>query len=198
MKRNRWIKIGLVSSFVISGLVACNNGSDDNTSNRQPSTDTGVANSNVAPAAPAATTTNSSTATTDKKPVRKRKTSVMIPANSNDKIVKDNEGVYNNAQVMPQFPGGQNGLDNYVNNNIDYPQQAIDDNTSGTIRVSFVIDENGKVKNAHLIGNQKLGNGLDEEALKVINRMPSWKPGKVNGKNVKIRLELPISFQVEA
>ena len=198
MKNNRWIKIGFISSFVISGLIACNNGSDDNTSNRQPATDTGTANSNVAPATPAPANSSTTTAT-DKKPVRKRKTSVMIPAtNSNDKIVKDNEGVYNNAQVMPQFPGGQNGLDNYVNNNIDYPQQAIDDNTSGTVRVSFVIDEEGKVKNAHLIGNQKLGNGLDEEALKVINRMPSWKPGKVNGKNVKIRLELPISFQVEA
>jgi len=92
---------------------------------------------------------------------------------------------------------GQNALDDYVNNHIEYPQQAIDDNTSGTIRVSFVVDEKGNVTRAHIIGN-KLGNGLDEQALKVVSNMPTWKPGKVNGRNVKTRLELPISFQVEA
>jgi len=56
----------------------------------------------------------------------------------------------------------------------------------------------GKVINAHLMGNEKVGNGLDEEALRVVNNMPAWKPGKVKGKNVKTRLELPISFQLEA
>ena len=194
--KNRLINLGVIGTFVMGGLVACNNGTDDNSSGRQPSTDTGVANSNVAPANPAATNTPAASSTS---PAKKRKTSVIMPDNnSTGKMVKDNEGVYNNAQVMPQFPGGQNGLDSYVNDHIDYPQQAIDDNTSGTVRVAFVIDENGKVTKARLVGKEKLGNGLDEQALKVVNQMPAWKPGKVNGKNVKIRLELPISFQVEA
>jgi len=108
------------------------------------------------------------------------------------------EGVYNSAEVMPAFPGGNDGLSSYVNEHLQYPQRAIDDNTAGTVKVSFVVDEKGKVINAHLMGNEKVGNGLDEEALRVVNTMPAWKPGKVKGKNVKTRLELPISFQLEA
>jgi len=126
----------------------------------------------------------------------------MMPAGSNDasaktEMVKDKEGVYSNVQVMPEFPGGQKALANYVNNHVEYPQQAIDDNTTGTVKVSFVVDENGKITSAHLINGSKVGKGLDEEALKVVNGMPSWKPGKVKGKNVKTRLELPISFQFD-
>jgi TonB family protein len=123
---------------------------------------------------------------------------VNMPKGEAAAPVKDREGVYNTAEVMPQFPGGQGALEDYVNNSVDYPQQAVDQNTSGTIRVSFIIDENGKVMNAHLLGGQRLGNGLDEEAVRVVDRMPAWKPGKVHGKNVKTRLELPINFQVEA
>ncbi|HEY4288486.1 MAG TPA: TonB family protein [Puia sp.] len=129
---------------------------------------------------------------------RKGKMSIKMPAiNNTEKMAMDKDGVYNWAEAAPEFPGGQNALDNYVNNNIDYPAKAIDDNTTGTVRVSFVVDEHGKVSRAHIVGN-KLGNGLDEQALKVVNNMPAWKPGKVHGKNVKTRLELPIAFQVEA
>lgn len=121
----------------------------------------------------------------------------MPDKNNTVKIEKDREGVYTRAEAMPEFPGGQAALDDYVNNNIEYPQQAIDNNTSGTIKVSFVVDEQGKVQSAHVIGSP-LGNGLDEQALRVVSNMPTWKPGKVKGKNVKTRLELPIAFQVEA
>jgi TonB family protein len=129
---------------------------------------------------------------------KKGRMTIKMPSGSNrEKMMKDKDGVYNWAEAAPEFPGGQNALDNYVNNNIDYPEKAVDDNTAGTVRVSFVVDEHGKVTRAHIIGN-KLGNGLDEQALKVVSNMPAWKPGKVNGKNVKTRLELPIAFQVEA
>jgi protein TonB len=113
-------------------------------------------------------------------------------------MVKDKEGVYNNAEVMPQFPGGNEGLSSYVSDHVQYSQSAIDANTEGTVKVSFVVDEKGKVMDAHVVGGQKVGNGLDEEAVKAVSNMPSWKPGKVKGKNVKTRLELPISFQLEA
>jgi len=136
---------------------------------------------------------------------KKGKASVNMTANAgtegtatNVKIVKDKEGVYNRATVMPEFPGGQDALATYVNNHVEYPQQAIEDNTAGVVRVSFVVDEQGKVKNAKVIGGQKAGDGLDEEALRVVNNMPAWKPGKVKGRNVKTRLELPINFQLEA
>jgi protein TonB len=100
--------------------------------------------------------------------------------------------------TMPEFPGGQRALDNYVNDHINYPQDAVDNDVTGIVRVSFVVDENGKISKAKLVSPQRVGNGLDEEALRVINKMPEWKPATMHGKKIKTRLELPISFQVES
>jgi TonB family protein len=100
--------------------------------------------------------------------------------------------------TAPQFPGGQKALDNYVNDHINYPQDAIDNDVSGIVRVQFIVDEHGKITKAKLISPQKVGEGLDEEALRVVNSMPEWKPGTLHGKRIKTRLELPISFMVES
>ncbi len=106
--------------------------------------------------------------------------------------------VYGSAQVAPRFPGGQNGLDSYINNHVNYPQKAIDDEVSGIVHISFVVDENGKVTKARIVEGNNAGDGLDKEALRIVNAMPVWTPGKVKGKNVRVRMELPISFQVES
>ena len=203
LTNNKLTSSFVIAAFALGGLVACNSddykSSDDSTAR-----DSGVGMTSpkdpvtgeAAPLKDTAATAKTDHSSTVAK--RKGKWSIKMPAGSNtEKIVKDKEGVYNYAEAMPEFPGGQNALDNYVNNHVEYPQQAIDDNTAGTIRVSFVVDEKGNITRAHIIGN-KLGNGLDEQALKVVSNMPTWKPGKVNGKNVKTRLELPIAFQVEA
>lgn len=100
--------------------------------------------------------------------------------------------------IAPEFPGGQQALDNYVNNHIKYPQDAIDNDISGVVRVSFIVDENGRITKAKLLNPQRVGQGLDEEALRVVETMPEWKPGTLHGKKVKTQLELPISFQVES
>jgi len=188
----------LIASFALCGLVACNSSDykDDRSDSSAVTTTAGGADKIAAEKVDS--TGKMTTASTGSVAKRKGKMSIKMPAGSNtDKMIKDRDGVYNRAEAAPEFPGGQNALDNYVNNNIDYPEKAIDDNTAGTVRVSFVVDEQGKVTRAHIIGN-KLGNGLDEQALKVVSNMPAWKPGKINGKNVKTRLELPIAFQVEA
>jgi len=106
--------------------------------------------------------------------------------------------IYTTAEVAPQFPGGQHGLDNYINKNVNYPQQAIDDDVSGTVHVSFVVDEQGHVTQAKVMDAARQSDGLDEEALRVVKNMPAWIPGKVKGKRVRTRMELPISFQVES
>jgi periplasmic protein TonB len=181
----------VIAAISFCSLVACNNRDYKTSDSNSSASDSSVSASRGTDSMSTATTT-----TTVHK--RKGKTSIrMAETESKEKIAKDKEGVYNWAETMPEFPGGQNALDNYVNNNIEYPQPAIDDNISGTVRVSFVVDENGKVSRAQVVGT-KLGNGLDEQAVKVVNNMPAWKPGKVHGKSVKTRLQLPISFQVEA
>jgi protein TonB len=181
----------LISAFCVFGMDACSN---DSGYVSVPPASTDSAATVASDSAKAA----SASATTTKIPAKKRKTVITMPDGSTATISKDNEGVYNFAEVMPQYPGGKDALNSYVNDHLQYTQTALDQNTTGIVRVSFVVDENGKVMNAHLLGNDKVGNGLDEEALRVVSKMPSWKPGKVKGKNVKTRLELPISFQLEA
>jgi len=108
----------------------------------------------------------------------------------------DKDGIYEMTDVRPAYPGGQTALDNYINNNVEYQQAAIDNNTEGKVDVEFVIDEKGNVTDAKRIGKE-LGGGLDDEAVKVISNMPKWTPGKVKGKNVKTRLVLPITYKIE-
>jgi TonB family protein len=111
-------------------------------------------------------------------------------------IKPDKDGVYEMTDARPVYPGGQAALENYVNNNIEFQQPAIDENTEGTVNVQFVVDENGNVANAKVVGKE-LGNGLDQEAVRVISNMPKWTPGKVKGKNVKTRVVLPITYKIE-
>jgi TonB family protein len=72
--------------------------------------------------------------------------------------------LYSTAEVAPKFPGGQRGLDNYINKNVKYPQQAIDDDVSGTVHVSFIVDEQGRVTKAKVMDAANVGDGLDQEA----------------------------------
>jgi periplasmic protein TonB len=126
---------------------------------------------------------------------RKGKASVAVNIDNSLKIEKDKDGIYNKAEKMPEYPGGETALSKFVGDNINYPQNAIDDNTEGTVNVSFVIDENGKVVNPVATG-KSAGRGLDEEAIRVVKTMPSWKPGTVKGKPVKTRLSLPVTFKL--
>lgn len=111
------------------------------------------------------------------------------------KIAKGKDGVYSQAEKMPEYPGGESALSKFVENNISYPQDAIDQNTEGTVKVNFVVDEKGKVVNP-MVEGKSLNKGLDDEAIKVVKQMPAWKPGMVKGKPVKTRLSLPVTFKL--
>jgi len=116
--------------------------------------------------------------------------------NKTDKMTADRSGYYNYTEVAPLYEGGQGAIESYINNNIQYPQEAIDNGIEGTVQVQFGIDENGNITGATTLGT-KLGYGLEEEAIKVISDMPKWNPGKVKGKNVKSRMILPITYRLE-
>jgi periplasmic protein TonB len=107
----------------------------------------------------------------------------------------DKEGIYVNADVLPEYPGGKKAIQKYIEENIRYPQEAVNDDVQGTVQITFAVDENGNVYKATTTGD-KIGYGLEQEALRVVNKMPKWKPGKVNGKNVKTRLSLPVVFLI--
>ena len=120
---------------------------------------------------------------------------VVLVNSSGEKMEMDSDGIYSAAESQPEYPGGEDALQKFIEKNIVYPQSAIDEGVEGTVRLSFAIDENGNVYKTQVIGD-KMGYGLEEEAMKVMSKMPKWKPGKIKGKSVKTKLSLPISFEI--
>jgi periplasmic protein TonB len=96
------------------------------------------------------------------------------------------------VEQMPSFPGGEEVLYKFLSNNIKYPSVAKEKGISGTVIISFVIEEDGSVAEAKVL--RGIGGGCDEEALRVVNLMPKWSPGKQSGKPVRVQYNLPIKF----
>jgi len=109
------------------------------------------------------------------------------------KMEADETGVYSNVEVLPSFPGGYKGLQKYFDDNLEYPAEATNEGVEGTVNITFVVDENGKLTSPKVMGD-KLGYGLETEALRVVNKMPVWNAGKLKGKNVKTNFTLPVRF----
>ncbi len=96
------------------------------------------------------------------------------------------------ADEMPKFPGGEIELVKYIAKNFKYP--SITDNLSKTkIYIEFIIDKNGAVKNAKIL--KGIHPELDKEALRVINSMPKWSPGKQAEKPVDVKMVYPIQLE---
>jgi TonB family protein len=178
----------LYASLMTLSYTSCNSDSNNDKASSTPATDS----SNM-------TSTDTTNKMASTKKIKKGK-AMIAPSTANSektKMTKDKDGIYMNPQTMPEYPGGETALSQYMESSLDYPQHALDDNKEGTVKVSFVIDENGNVSAPAVIGN-KLGDGLDEEAVSLIKKMPKWKPGTVKGKNVKTRVDLPVTFQISA
>ncbi len=110
---------------------------------------------------------------------------------STTKIVNNQDEVYDKVEVMPEFKGGMDGLIKYMVDNVKYPKET---KVEGKVFISFIIDEKGKVIDAEVLKSVNVL--LDKEALRVVKAMPNWNPGKDKGKNVKVKMTLPISFQL--
>ena len=96
------------------------------------------------------------------------------------------------VEQMPTFPGGTEAMYAFISRNMRYPAVARENNISGTVVLQFVISKEGDILQARVI--RKLGGGCDEEALRVVNMMPRWKPGVHNGRQVPVTLTLPVKF----
>jgi TonB family protein len=176
---------GSVILSIVFGMMACNGTDSSNKTASDSPTDT-----------MSATKTADSAAAVKAKKKKKGQLSVAMAKTDSAKMVKDAHGVYNRADKEPVFPGGEGALSNYINKNLTYPQTAIDNGTSGTLHVSFVVDEHGKVTDPQAIDGKNLGDDLVNQTLKVFSNMPAWTPGMVHGKKVKTRLEVPVTFEL--
>lgn len=99
------------------------------------------------------------------------------------------------VDVQPSFPGGEHGLINYVSRTREYPYHAYRNHIQGRVLCSFIVGVDGKVSQAEVIRSAN-DESLDREALRVITSMPRWKPGKIAGRAVAVRVVLPIAFRL--
>jgi len=105
------------------------------------------------------------------------------------------DSVYINPEVRPQFAGGDKAFVAYLSKFIRYPQQALQRHVSGRVYVNFILNAQGKVQDAHVLSGP--GNGLNDEALRLVWLMPPWEPARVNGQPVRVACTVPISFTSE-
>ena len=97
------------------------------------------------------------------------------------------------VDVLPEFPGGQKAMMQWIAQNIQYPKEAAKANIEGSVIVSFFVEKDGSITNVEVI--KSVHESLDKEALRVVNAMPKWKPGMEKGQPVRTRFFVPISFK---
>ena len=100
------------------------------------------------------------------------------------------------APVMPEFPGGQQALIQFLGKKIKYPTVAQGEmGPQGRVIIRFVVDKEGNVVNPKVV--RSVDPYLDKEALRVIKTMPKWKPGKQRGKAVRVKYTVPVTFKLQ-
>ena len=102
---------------------------------------------------------------------------------------------YDYVDIQPQFPGGERGLINFINNTREYPYHAYKNRIQGRVLCSFIVGVDGKVSDVRVIRGSG-DESLNREAIRVIGKMPKWSVGKVGDHAVPVRMVLPINFRL--
>ncbi len=109
---------------------------------------------------------------------------------------KNDEGkVFAFVEQMPEYPGGAEALKKYIAQNIQYPQAAREKSISGTVHVSYIVTEKGKVTNVKVF--RSVDENLDREALRVVSSIKGYAAGKQGGKPVSVQMNIPVKFSLE-
>jgi protein TonB len=103
-----------------------------------------------------------------------------------------NEDVFTVVETMPEYPGGEKAMNKFLDENLTYPKDAIKQGIQGKVWVGFIVDKEGKIAEIEVL--RGIGGGCDEEAVRVIAKMPNWIPGKQSGKPVVVKFRFPINF----
>ena len=105
--------------------------------------------------------------------------------------VEDNE-IYESAEHMPTYPGGAVELMNFINENLQYPEEALNDSVQGIVQVSFIVEKDGSTTDFEVIDEHHPA--LEAEAVRVLQQMPKWKPATQNGVKVRVEYVVPVKF----
>jgi TonB family protein len=103
--------------------------------------------------------------------------------------------IFTIVEQNPEYPGGTTAMYKYLGENIRYPSEAQKANKQGKVYVKFVIKSDGKIDNINII--KSVSPELDNEAIRIIQNMPNWRPAEQNGKPVSVYFNLPINFKLD-
>ena len=104
--------------------------------------------------------------------------------------------IFEVAEEMPEFPGGgMSAFMDYIKTNMRYPASAKENGTQGRVTVQFVVDEDGSIKDSKVL--RSVDKDMDAEALRLINTMPKWKPGRQKGQPVAVKFTVPVMFRLD-
>lgn len=112
--------------------------------------------------------------------------------NSSEKAIVITEQVFIVVEQMPEYVGGEQAMYKFISEHINYPAQAKEEGIEGRVFISFIVETDGKISTVEIL--KGIGGGCDEEAMRVIEEMPNWNPGKQRGKNVRVQYRVPIKF----
>lgn len=124
-------------------------------------------------------------------------TEIAIIPDKPDKVIINGkeEQTYELPDVLPEYPGGINGIMSFLSANLVYPPNAAEQSIQGRVLVQFVVDTTGNVSNVEI--REGVDPSLDAEALRVVKLLNGWAPGKMKGKPVNVWYTLPISFKLQ-
>lgn len=103
--------------------------------------------------------------------------------------------IFQAVEQPAEFPGGQSALMKWLSSNIRYPESAQQNGVSGRVVVKFVVEKDGSISGATIV--KGVDKDLDQEALRVVKRMPKWQAGKNNGQAVRSYFTLPVTFKLQ-
>ena len=119
------------------------------------------------------------------------KTAIIQPAIGVDST--ESSKIFGAMEEMASFPGGRAALMKYIADNIRAPKECLEGAASGRVIVGFTVNEDGSLSDIKIM--RSLSPELDEEAIRVVKSMPRWKPAKQNGKAIKSKFTLPVTFR---
>ena len=103
--------------------------------------------------------------------------------------------IHDTAEQMPSYPGGSGGLMSFISSHLKYPLVAEENGIQGRVIVSFVVEKDGSISNVKI--SKGVDPSLDREAMRVINSMPRWTPGKIKGQPVRVKYTVPVNFRLQ-
>ena len=112
-----------------------------------------------------------------------------------EKPKEEETKVFDVVEQMPQFPGGQQALFEYLSKNIKYPVIAEENGVQGRVIVTFVVERDGSITDVKVV--KSVDPSLDKEAQRVVKAMPHWIPGKQNGSAVRVKYRVPVTFRLQ-